>query len=108
MHINTKTIGPEVGKQLILYQTYELYKEIEEGHLTLWYSLLRGCLKFCYVTCILLFRNLNLKHLTGFPETFAQYGSMYFRYTDMMKSLFTKQLDVTNMNLFWQVSYYRA
>ena len=39
-------------------------------------------------------------------ETFAQYSSMYFRYTDMMKSLFTKQLDVTNMNLFWQASVY--
>lgn len=28
---------------------------------------------------------------------------MYYTYTDMMKGLFTKQMDVTNMQLFWQV-----
>ena len=39
-----------------------------------------------------------------FAETYAQYNPMYFTYTDMMKSLFVKQMDVTNMQRFWDVS----
>ena len=34
--------------------------------------------------------------------TLAGYSSTYFWYTDMLRSLFAKQLDVTNMGLFWQ------
>ncbi|TRY80381.1 hypothetical protein TCAL_04863 [Tigriopus californicus] len=34
--------------------------------------------------------------------TFVQYSPTYYTYTSMMKSLFTKQLDVTNMQLFWR------
>ena len=35
-------------------------------------------------------------------ETFAQYSPIYYTYTDMMKTLFGAQIDVTNMQKFWQ------
>ena len=34
--------------------------------------------------------------------TLAGYSTTYFWYTDMLRSLFARQLDVTNMGLFWQ------
>ena len=54
---------------------------------------------FCVLSCPDVFlckRNLLLS------VTLAGYSSTYFWYTDMLRSLFAKQLDVTNMGLFWQ------
>ena len=35
--------------------------------------------------------------------TFVQYSPTHYTYASMMKSLFSRQEDVTNMQLFWRV-----
>ena len=41
-----------------------------------------------------------------FLATFIQYSPTYFIYTSMVKGLFSTQLDVTNMALFWKVVFF--
>jgi uncharacterized protein with HEPN domain len=46
----------------------------------------------------------NTNYLFTITATFSQYSDVNYRYTAMMRNLFTKQEDITNYKGFWSVS----